>query len=81
MALIVKDPSKKKPTWKHRPNTCFLFLWKTIAEKLYDQLKNKSIIADEQKSCLRFTRDIKDHLLIDKAVYCKTVQVQRSIWL
>ena len=46
----------------------------TIAEKLYDQLEVHGIIGYEQKSCRRFTRGTKDHLLTEKAILkdCKS---------
>ena len=71
-ALIVKYSSKGNQLRSYGSITCLSLSWKTlmaiIAEKLYDHLKGQSIIGNKQKSCWRFTRGTKDHLLTDKAV-------------
>ena len=72
--LIRKDPAKATQAGDYRRITSLSLMWKTsteiIADKLNKHLAKQDVIGDEQKGCIRKTRDTKDHLMLGKVTLC-----------
>ena len=70
--LIQKDAMKGTQADNYRPITCLPIMWKLLTgimgEKLYQHLERNGMLADEQKSCRKRSRGVKDQLLVDKAI-------------
>ena len=70
--LCQKDPIKGNSVENFRPITCLPLMWKLLTgillENMYCFIENKNLLPEEQKCCRRNSREMKDQLLIDKAI-------------
>ena len=81
--LIQKDSAKGTAASNYRPIACLPIMWKLLsgifAEKIYDHLKDKNLLPDEQKGCRKRSRGTKDQLLIDKAIMLDARRKRRCL--
>lgn len=66
--LLPKDGNTENPA-KYRPITCLCTVYKLLtsclADKIYTHLQSHSLLAEEQKGCIKRSQGCKEQLIID----------------
>lgn len=82
--LLPKDGDDTQDPSKYRPITCLCTLYKIltscIADKIYCHLDQHSVMATEQKGCIKMSRGCKEQLVIDAVVMEQAYYRSRNIF-
>lgn len=82
--LLPKDDNNTQDPSKYRPITCLCTLYKIltscIAEKIYNHLDQHSVLATEQKGCIKKSQGCKEQLIIDAVVMEQAYHKTRNIY-
>ncbi|XP_060519856.1 uncharacterized protein LOC132698038 [Cylas formicarius] len=81
--LIPKDTTKINDPSKYRPIACLPTIYKIltacISNKIYNHLDRNSLIAEEQKGCIRKAYGCKEQLVIDSVISNQAIKSNRNI--